>query len=288
MARREAAGCEELKRTRAQEVLGESSRGLPSLTGMGSVTVVGEARTGCLVCSAELVYLPAQQAMTCAGCGAIHSSAARCSAGHFVCDACHSGSAKDVIERHCRETQERDPIAIATALMRHPKLKMHGPEHHFLVPAALLAAYHNQHGDRRELASRLSEARRRSDPLAGGFCGIQGACGAGIGTGIYVSIVTGATPLAPAQRGLANEMSSRALALIAKSGGARCCKRDSALALLAAARFTRERLGVAMKARGPSCEFTALNAECLRDRCPFFPAAERRELRESPPGFTDA
>jgi len=246
---------------------------------MGSVTVLGEARTGCLLCGAELVYLAAQEQMACAGCGALHSSAARCTAGHFVCDACHSGSAKDVIERHCRETDERDPVAIATALMRHPKLKMHGPEHHFLVPAALLAAYHNQRGDRRQLSAHLAEARRRSEPLGGGFCGIQGACGAGIGAGIYVSIVTGSTPLSPGPRGLANEMSSRALAIIAKSGGARCCKRDSALALLAAVRFTRERLGVPLKARAPSCELSAVNTECLRDRCPFFPRAKESEPR---------
>jgi len=263
----------------AERLRANPPNAFPSLISVSSVSLISDARTGCLVCGADLVYLPAQEPMHCAGCGAVHSSAARCAAGHFICDACHSGSAKDVIERHCRETHERDPVVIATALMRHPKLKMHGPEHHFLVPAALLAAYHNQRGDRLKLAAQLAEARRRSEPVGGGFCGIQGACGAGIGAGIYVSIVTGSTPLSPGPRGLANEMSSRALAIIAKSGGARCCKRDTALALLAAARFTHERLGVAMGAHGPSCEFSAMNAECLLERCAFFPRAKRREPR---------
>jgi Family of unknown function (DUF5714) len=246
---------------------------------MGLVDLTREARTGCLICGAELVYLPLQEQMTCVGCGLVHSSSARCAAGHFACDACHSGSAKDVIESFCQRSGERDPVVIATSLMRHPKLEMHGPEHHFLVPAALLTAYHNERGDRRKLAAQLAEARRRSEPLGGGFCGIQGACGAAIGTGIYVSIVTGSTPLSPAARGLANEMSSRALAIIAKSGGARCCKRDSALALLAAVRFTRERLGVAMRGHGPSCEFSGMNAECLRTGCPFFSGGKRHEPR---------
>jgi hypothetical protein len=37
----------------------------------------------------------------------------------------------------------------------------------------------------------------------------------------------------------------------------------------AAARFAREHLGVHMPARGPACEWTSANAECIGDRCPF-------------------
>ena len=33
---------------------------------------------------------------------------------------------------------ERDPVALATALMGLEGVPMHGPEHHFLVAAALL------------------------------------------------------------------------------------------------------------------------------------------------------
>jgi hypothetical protein len=32
---------------------------------------------------------------------------------------------------------------MALNLMKNPQIKMHGPEHHFLVPAVLLAAYYN-------------------------------------------------------------------------------------------------------------------------------------------------
>src|SRR5512142_667885 len=131
--------------------------------------------TGCLVCGADLVYLAASEAMACALCGVRRDSAARCVAGHFVCDACHAAPARDVIERTCAATEERDPIALAVRLMRHPALKMHGPEHHYLVPAVLVAAYWNVKGDPAQRAAAVKEARRRSEPVLGGFCGLQGA-----------------------------------------------------------------------------------------------------------------
>ncbi len=238
------------------------------MTGTG---LTPEHAQGCLVCGAELAYSTEALPARCAVCGAEESSAARCRDGHYVCDACHSGSAKDVIERFCVRSTLTDPVEIALGLMRHPALKMHGAEHHFLVPAALLAAWYNARGEPKWKEERIREARRRSDPVAGGFCGIQGACGAGIGTGIFVALVTEATPLKGEERGLANQMTAAALALISRTGGARCCKRESLLALLEAARFTREHLGVDLKGHGPRCEFTDLNAECIEGDCPFYP-----------------
>jgi hypothetical protein len=228
-------------------------------------------RTGCLLCGADIVYLHASERMICALCGDARESTTRCAAGHHACDACHSGSAKDVIERFCVRSTLTDPVEIALGLMRHPALKMHGAEHHFLVPAALLAAWYNARGEPKRKEERIAEARLRSEALAGGFCGIQGACGAGIGTGIFVALATEATPLKGTERGLANRMTAAALELISRTGGARCCKRDSLLALLEAARFTREHLGVELEAHGPRCEFTDLNAECIEGDCPFYP-----------------
>jgi hypothetical protein len=239
---------------------------------MTSSAAAGHA-TGCLVCGADLEYLPASAPMSCALCAAGRASSARCVAGHFVCDACHAAPARDVIERTCATTDERDPIAIAVRLMRHPALKLHGPEHHFLVPAVLLAAYWNARGEPARKAGAIREARRRSEPVAGGFCGLQGACGAGIGAGTFVALATGSTPLVGPARGLSNRMTARALQVIAETDAARCCKRDSFLAILAAARFAREHLGIALPAPGPACEWSGANRECHGERCPFHRAA---------------
>jgi hypothetical protein len=209
--------------------------------------------------------------MTCALCGGGQTSAARCAAGHFVCDACHAAPAKDVIERACAASDERDPVALAERLMAHPALKLHGPEHHFLVPAVLLVAYWNARGEPARRAEAVREARRRSEPVAGGFCGLQGACGAGIGTGIFVALATGSTPLAGPARGLANRMTARALDVVSRTEGARCCKRDTFLSILAAARFARELLGVELPVGLPSCSWSDVNRECLGEGCLFHP-----------------
>jgi hypothetical protein len=227
-------------------------------------------RAGCLLCGAELVYRLGTAPMTCALCGAVRESAAACAGGHFVCDGCHAGEARDVIERACAATTLADPVAIAVGLLRHPAVKLHGPEHHFLVPAALLAALSNARGEPEARAGRVAEARRRAEPLLGGMCGYQGACGAAIGAGIFASIATGATPLSTDAWRLSNELTAEALGLVARSGGPRCCKRDTFLSILAAARFARERLGADLPARGPACEWSEASRECLEEGCPFF------------------
>jgi len=226
--------------------------------------------TGCLVCTGPIVYAQAAEPATCALCGDAFESAARCREGHFVCDRCHASPAREAIERYCSRTGERDPVEIALTLMRHPSVKMHGPEHHFLVPAALLAAWANATGAPSERrAALVAEARRRSEPLLGGFCGVQGACGAGIGTGTFVALVTESTPVKGRERALSNRMTARALDAVSRTGGARCCKRDSLLSILAAARFSREELGVTLPAKGQPCDFASQNLECIAGDCPF-------------------
>lgn len=225
--------------------------------------------TGCLVCGKDLVYLPSSSELTCVLCGAAKVASARCKSGHFACDACHAAPAMDVVEKVCATSDERDPMALALRLLRHPAVKLHGPEHHFLVPAVLVAAYSNVKGEPQRRAERVAEARRRVAPILGGSCAMLGACGAAVGTGTFVSIVTEATPLKGKERGLANRMTARALTVVGATDAARCCKRDSMLSILAAVKFAREHLRVDFAARGPECEWRSVNAQCGGTACPF-------------------
>ena len=227
---------------------------------------------GCLVCGEALDYRAEAAAVVCALCGAPGSSPVSCGSGHFVCDACHAAPARDVIERVCLASYSTDPVALATGLMRHSSLKLHGPEHHFLVPAALLTATANARRTPGEKARWLAEARRRSDGVPGGSCGFQGACGAGVGVGIFTSVATGATPLARESWGAANRATGRALTVIGGLGGPRCCKRTTWLSLLTGIRVAKEALDARLDGRGPSCEWSELNGECLGEACPFHPA----------------
>lgn len=228
--------------------------------------------SGCLSCGAELVYLERAEPMTCAGCGRQHESNARCAAGHYFCDVCHSADAADVIERLCLDSPLTDPVAITLAAMQHPKVKMHGAEHHYLTPAALLAASCNLKGEPPERkASMLAEAKRRASQVPGGTCGMWGACGAAVGSGIFVSIITGATPRSKEPWALAQSMTAEVLAIYAKLGGPRCCKRNTWVATLTAAKFARRRLDTPMTARGARCEFSPKNPDCHKEDCPFHP-----------------
>lgn len=228
-----------------------------------------EQRHGCLGCGADLVYLLKAQPMACAGCGTSHLSRARCERGHFYCDACHSGSAVDAIQQVYLSSSERDPLALALAAMRHPKVKMHGPEHHFLAPAALLAAWCNLSERPEGKAAVLAEARRRSQPVLGGFCGFQGACGAGVGAGIFVSIASGSSPLKGRERGMSIRATAEALKVIGNTDAPRCCKRDVFLGLLSAVRFARKHLGIEFPSSKVRCEFSDMNRECIGSECPF-------------------
>ncbi|MEA5115152.1 MAG: DUF5714 domain-containing protein [Geobacteraceae bacterium] len=200
--------------------------------------------------------------------------------GHFVCDACHNAGACDLIERCCSNTDCVSPVALAMTLMKNPAVKMHGPEHHFLVPAVLLTAFHAAtNAGKGTLAERVREARKRSDDVKGGFCGFHGACGAAIGAGIFMSIVTDATPLTGAERRLSNLLTAECLLTIAKSGGARCCKRETFRAIVTAVEFVRRELGVSLPVDlVPACVFSAMNRECLRERCGFYRDAREVEI----------
>ena len=238
--------------------------------GEGGMIVAAEHRTGCLVCGKEITYLPEPREIPCVICGGVHRTDAACIEGHYVCDRCHRLPALDVITAFCEHSDSRDPVAMAMTLMHHPSVKMHGPEHHYLVPAVLLTAWSNARGERDLLPGRLEKARQRSEWVKGGFCGLLGDCGASVGTGIFVSVVLGATPLSVGEWRLANRMTARALSVIAEHGGPRCCKRNTFLALREAVAFAREELGTEMELPAEiRCTFSPMNRECRGEACPF-------------------
>ena len=237
----------------------------------------------CIICGAPLVYLDKAEEMECSICYEILPSKTRCRNGHFVCDRCHSPGVSNIIEI-CITMTGANPVDILERLMKQPFCHMHGPEHHTMVGAALLTAYHNaggriggrmsgadsdENGQGMSLRAALEEMMSRGHEVPGGACGFWGACGAGVSTGMFVSIVTGSTPLEEEAWGLANQMTGKALAAIGTIGGPRCCKRDSYLALEAAVEFCEEKFGVKMEWSRPICRRSTQNNQCIGVRCPF-------------------
>ena len=221
----------------------------------------------CLICKAPLEYLNTDEEMECVLCHKKQYSKTRCVKGHFVCDECHT-SGMDSIVAICLNSKSDDPTKILEEMMSMPSCHMHGPEHHTMVGSALLTAYKNAGGEI-DLGYALGEMQKRGKQVPGGACGFWGACGAGVSAGMFVSIVTGSTPLANEAWGLANKMTSAALGAIGEVGGPRCCKRDSYISIIKAVEFAKEHLGVEMELGEIKCVHSAQNNQCIGARCPF-------------------
>lgn len=224
-------------------------------------------KEGCLICGAELEYLEADIPMSCAICHKKENSKARCVNGHYVCNECHSKGVDSILGL-CLEETSKNPIEILEKMMSMDFCHMHGPEHHIMVGAALLTACKNAGGEI-DLSRALPEMIRRGRNVPGGVCGHWGACGAGVSTGIYLSILTGSSPLSQESWGLANRMTAAALGRIGAVGGPRCCKRDSYLAIAEAVDYTKEHFGIEMETDAITCTRSHLNHQCIGDRCPF-------------------
>lgn len=213
------------------------------------------------------MYESESRNLTCFYCKHPVSSNVTCIEGHFVCDNCHVSSANDLIETFCISTFSNNPLELAVSLMNHPNIKMHGPEHHFLVPAVLLASYYDKAESFELRASMIKEARRRAKTVLGGFCGSHGNCGAAVGVGIFTSLIKDNTPLATEAWKESNRMTARSLSKIAEHGGPRCCKRNSFLAIESAMDYLA---GFISPKRNVVCTFSHLNKECKKTDCPYF------------------
>ena len=66
-------------------------------------------------------------------------------------------------------------------------------------------------------------------------------------------------------------MTAKSLLSVANHGGPRCCKRNTFLSIMQAVEFSEENLHVAMNIdKGTKCDYSTLNAECLKNECPFY------------------
>ena len=221
----------------------------------------------CLICKAPLEYLASDVLMECRICHKKESSKTRCLNGHYVCSECHTRGL-DSIFAICMQETSKDPVCVIEKMMALPSCHMHGPEHHVMVGAALLTAYRNAGGEI-DLYTALKEMMSRGKSVPGGACGFWGACGAGISSGMFVSIISRSTPLTEVPFALSHKMTARSLEKIGAAGGPRCCKRDSFLSILAAIDFVKEHFGVEMEKGEILCRYSKRNNQCIGKRCPF-------------------
>ncbi len=223
----------------------------------------------CLVCGKQLKYFETAQKMECVFCHKKFESYASCEDGHYVCDECHAARGVEAIMEFCKKSESKNPIEILQTIMETPYIYMHGPEHHIMVGAALLTAYKNAGGEI-EFEEALAEMKSRGSNCPGGTCGFWGCCGAAVSTGMFMSILTKATPLTGKSWGMANRMTAKSLQAIGDIGGPRCCKRNAFTAVRMAVEFVKEELGVEMELPEKIiCTYSDENKQCLRKACPY-------------------
>lgn len=220
---------------------------------------------GCLLCGSELLYGQQASPEKCLVCGQTFQSTTKCQNSHYICDTCHSGNILQNIEAMLLISAETDPVALALRIFELPRLNMHGPEYHSIVPAVLVAAYQNLTGQHSR--QDIQEAIRRGRSTPGGSCGTMGSCGAGIGAGIAVAILEKATPLTALPRSKANLATAQALLAISQQQGARCCKRDAITTIKTFIETTPYFHGI--KPATYYCRQYKNNKTCLGSRCPY-------------------
>lgn len=220
-------------------------------------------KVNCIVCGSEIVNYLETVSMKCYFCGIKEESHFQCEKGHFVCNNCHSQNAIEVITQICNNSKLINPVTIAEQIMQHPSVHMHGPEHHALIPAVLITTYQNY--IKRINKSDILEGIKRGKQVPGGYCGFYGACAAGIGVGIALSVITKSTPLKAKERSQANFATSNTLAYIAAAGGSRCCKKSTRYAIESGVEY----LSTIFKLNwyneidfNVKCDYSKLNKEC--------------------------
>ncbi|MDD2190859.1 MAG: DUF5714 domain-containing protein [Eubacteriales bacterium] len=229
-----------------------------------------EIQNGCIICGSPLTYSVSAEDHTCDICGETFSSNTKCIHGHYVCDNCHNGDVLDHMEKLLIKSHEKNPIRLAEMVFDMPTMKMHGPEHHSMVPAVLETAHQNILGIRD--TSKIQEAINRGKDIKGGSCGFHGNCGACVGTGIAESLYLGATPKSKEERGRAMLATSKALLAVSELGGPLCCKRDSITSI-------KTYMDISNRYEGAddyqySCKYYMFNQGCIRLECPYFPISK--------------
>lgn len=181
------------------------------------------------------------------------------------------------LKEHCLAVYDKGSIKtvdeLMMELMDNPNVPMHFPYHHFILPGTLLTLAAMEDGSsREELNEMLGTALARSKNVLGGFCGNYGACGAGIGAGIFMSVYTDSSPMAEKSWQLANEITGICLQNISKVPGPRCCKRTGFLSVQAAVGYINEKLELNLRLNEKIiCKYFMKNKDCKYSECPFYP-----------------
>lgn len=228
-------------------------------------------KSTCNLCGEELFVLESPITVRCDNCGKIGTTSHQCANEHYICDDCLSGSANDFIKNECLQYKGLDPIELAIKIMNSPRIRMHGAEHHFLVPAVMTAIMHNKDNSFTPLNEELDKLDVLIQNNAPKQCSIvAGTCGAAIGSGMFVEEYLKERFSPEKLKEFSDFVTKETIREIDEIGLSRCCKRDTYLSLEVTAKFLNDNFGLDLPTAEPKCTFSRRNKSCGMEECPFY------------------
>ncbi|MGE4587946.1 MAG: DUF5714 domain-containing protein [Mangrovibacterium sp.] len=191
-----------------------------------------------------------------------------------------SGKYEGLITKHCMESDSVNPAGMAYDIMKQKEMRMHGPEHHYLTAAVLVAAYCNEKNLVPEKAELLRKVFYRTNMLPPGACGFYGICGDVQAVGAAVSLLLKITPYSGSELKMLNEVTAKCQQRMACFKGQRCCKRATFSNVYEGAKCMNDMLGTSFVVENTgTCEFSHKNDTCNKNECQFYKNSFERERK---------
>ncbi len=229
-----------------------------------------ETQLNCDVCNTPLETVGNPVKLTCTFCGKEFESVSSCPHGHHICPECRNLTVPQVLEKVISSTGSKSPSEILEKVMAHPKLAMHGPDHHYIFPVVIIAAAKNAGYE--VPVEAVQQAMQRGQQVPGGWCGFCGACGGAVAVGIATGALLMSTPLNGKKRTVVMDATREATARM-MDNGPRCCKKAGRIAMETAVDFLNAKLGTKLeKGPQPVCAYSDRNKECVKKMCKYYPA----------------
>jgi hypothetical protein len=239
---------------------------------MAKIEIFNSAENNdCILCGDKVTTLKVPVNTHCDFCGKTKLTSHECESSHFLCDDCFNIPVIELIKSKCLKYNGTDPIELAIEIMNSPSVKMHGSEHHFIVPAVLLTCINNQKENPENIKEKLDKAEKRAAEETTAVCSHNvGTCGAAIGTGVFLSMFLNREHVHDDAWSLSNHIIADSLKRIAEHGGPRCCKRDTYFSLQTSIDYLNEHFALQLKQSEPKCTFSLRNKSCGLEQCAFY------------------
>lgn len=229
------------------------------------------SENSCIVCGESLVLLDEEITTICDVCGKKKPTKIQCKASHYTCNDCFETPKNEFIKQQCISYAGTDPVDLVVQIMNSPQIKMHGPEHHFILPAVLATCMRNHLGIKLDIAQVLDKVEKRAIDETPRECDFKGGnCGAAVGAGVYLSMHLAGMRSEDEIVVMQKEITDASIKAIHDHGGPRCCKRDTYLTLDASLKYFKEKLNIELPYSEAKCTFSLRNQSCGMEKCVYY------------------